>query len=151
MKRISIFMATIVMFGLLSIPSTYAQFGMGRGGGWGMGGQYQRKYNPATVETISGEVVSVDSITPLQGMSGGVHLQLKTPKEEISVHLGPAWYLNNQDMQIQLRDKIEVKGSRIVFSGQPTLIAAEVKKNDRVLKLRDLNGFHIWSGWRNWR
>jgi hypothetical protein len=33
-------------------------------GGWGMGSSYQRMYNPATVETVSGVVESVDKITP---------------------------------------------------------------------------------------
>jgi len=32
--------------------------------------------------------------------------------------------------------------------GQPAVIAAEVKKGDIVLKLRDDNGIPVWSGWR---
>ena len=54
-----------------------------------MGTPYQRMYNPATVETISGTVESVDKITPMRGMYYGIHIQLKTDKETISVHLGP--------------------------------------------------------------
>jgi len=72
----------------------------------------------------------------------------KTDKETISVHLGPAWYMDNQDVQIAVGDKVEVKGSRVTLDGKPTLIAAEVKKGDEVLTLRDANGFPAWSGWR---
>jgi hypothetical protein len=121
----------------------------GRGsGGWGMGGAYQRLYNPATVETVSGEVVSVDRITPMKGMGAGIHLQLKTDKETISIHLGPAWYIERLDARIDKGNKIEVKGSRVTVAGKPAIIAAEVKKGDALLKLRDDNGIPAWAGWR---
>ena len=121
----------------------------GRGsGGWGMGSAYQRMFNPATVETVSGEVVSVDRITPMKGMGAGIHLQLKTDKDTISIHLGPAWYIERLDARIETGDKIEVKGSRVTVAGKPAIIAAEVKKGDALLRLRDDSGIPVWSGWR---
>jgi hypothetical protein len=44
---------------------------------------------------------------------------------------------------------VEVKGSRITFEGKPAIIAAEIKKGEETLKLRDENGFPVWSGWRS--
>jgi len=121
----------------------------GRGsGGWGMGGAYQRMYNPATVESVSGEVISVTQATPRKGMGAGVHLQLKTDKETIPVHLGPAWYIDRLDDRIAKGDRIEVKGSRVTVAGKQVIIAAEVKKGDAVLKLRDDSGIPVWAGWR---
>jgi hypothetical protein len=117
-------------------------------GGWGMGSSYQRMYNPATVETVSGVVESVDKITPVKGMYSGIHLVLKTDKETIAVHLGPEWYIERQDVKIGKGDKIEVKGSRITFDGKPAIIAAECKKGDSILLLRDSSGFPAWAGWR---
>jgi hypothetical protein len=105
-------------------------------------------YDPKTVETITGQVVKVDRITPLKPMSAGVHMIMQTDKEQISVHLGPGFYVENQDVKIESKDKVEVKGSRVTFGGKPAIIAAEVKKGDEVLKLRDENGFPMWSGWR---
>jgi hypothetical protein len=35
-----------------------------------------------------------------------------------------------------------------MFEGKPAIIAAEVKKDDEVLTLRDASGFPAWSGWR---
>jgi hypothetical protein len=64
------------------------------------------------------------------------------------VHLGPGWYIENQDVKIAPKDSIEVKGSRIILDGKPAIIAAEVKKGDDVLVLRDVSGFPVWSGWR---
>ena len=46
-------------------------------GGWGLKSDYGKMYNPETVETISGEVISVDKITPRKGMLYGVHLKVK--------------------------------------------------------------------------
>ena len=117
-------------------------------GGWGMGGGYQRMYNPATVETVAGTVESIDRITPMKGMASGVHVTLKTEKGTLSVHLGPEWYVERLDTKIAKGDSIEVKGSRITYNGKPAIVAAEVKKGDTVLKLRDDNGIPVWAGWR---
>jgi hypothetical protein len=103
-------------------------------------------FDTKTVETISGEVVSVDKITPMKGMYYGVHLVVRTEKEMISVHLGLGWYIENQDVKIEPKDKIEIKGSRVTFEGKPAIIAAEVKKGDERLKLRDEKGFPAWAG-----
>ena len=117
-------------------------------GGWGSGGAYQRLYNPATVETISGKITAIDKITLTKDMSYGIHVMVKTDKETISVHLGPAWYLERLDTKIEKGDAIEVKGSRVTYNGKPAIIAAEVKKGDAVLKLRDDSGIPAWAGWR---
>jgi hypothetical protein len=150
MRQTMMLIAAVTTLGLAFTSEALPQQGiMWKGGsGWGSGTPYARMYNPQTVETIAGEVLSVDQITPMKGMSYGVHIVLKTNKETISVHLGPGWYIENQDVRIEPKDKIEVKGSRITFEGKPTLIAAEVKKGDEMLTLRDANGLPVWSGWR---
>ena len=117
-------------------------------GGWGMGSQYNRMYNPATVETVSGTVESVDKVTPVKGMYYGIHLMVKTDKETISVDLGPGWYIERLDTRIEKGDKVEVKGSRVTIAGKPAIIAAEVKKGDNTLVLRDSAGIPAWAGWR---
>jgi hypothetical protein len=150
--KFSLALAVAVLAMLFGAGSSFAQPRPGmmwRGsGGWGPGSQYNRMYDPKTVETISGEVTAIDRITPIKGMSGGVHMNVKTDKETISVHLGPSWYLENQDVKIAAKDKVEVKGAKTTFAGKPAIIAAEVKKGDEVLKLRDDSGFPVWSGWR---
>jgi len=117
-------------------------------GGWGMGMPYQRMYNPAKIETITGTVEAVDKITPLRAMSSGIRLMVKTDKETISVDLGPEWYIERFDTKLEKGDKVEVKGSRATFAGKPSIIAAEVKKGDSVLVLRDSEGIPAWAGWR---
>ncbi|MBM4264603.1 MAG: DNA-binding protein [Deltaproteobacteria bacterium] len=143
------FIALLLGFAL---SDSFAQRGPGmmwRGsGGWGPGTPYSKMYDPKTVEAITGEITSIDQITPNKGMAAGIHMNVKTDKDSLSVHLGPSWYLENQDVKLEPKDKVEVKGSRITFGGKPVVIAAEVKKGDEVLKLRDDAGFPVWSGWR---
>ncbi len=142
-----------VLTALLVVVSAATVFaapgrGWGGSGGWGMGGSYQRMYNPATVETVTGTVESVDKITPQKGMQYGIHLKLKTEKETIQVHLGPGWFIERLDTKIMKGDTVEVKGSRVTVGGKPAIIAAEVKKGGETLKLRDENGVPVWAGWR---
>jgi hypothetical protein len=150
MRRERIINVMIAASLVLIVSTAYA--GPWRGwrgsGGWGVGSQYNRMYNPATVENVSGVVESVDKITPMKGMNSGIHIMLKTDKETISIHVGPEWYIERQDVKLEKGDKIEVKGSRVTFSGKPAIIAAEVKKDDRTLVLRDGSGIPAWAGWR---
>ncbi|MBI5546551.1 MAG: DNA-binding protein [Deltaproteobacteria bacterium] len=118
------------------------------GGGWGPDGQHHRLYDPKTVETVTGVITKVERITPMRGMSAGIHLRLKTEKEAVAIHLGPEWYLSKDDLKLEPKDKIQVKGSRVTLNGKPAIIAAEVVKGDRALKLRDEDGLPVWSGWR---
>jgi hypothetical protein len=103
----------------------------------------QRNYDPKTVETIQGKVASVEK-APSKGRSHGVHLTVQTEKETISVHLGPDWYIDKQTPHIEANDTVTVTGSRMNIDGKPALIAAQVKKGDEVLKLRDENGIPAW-------
>jgi len=149
MRRKNIISLVVAVLFLSASIALAGPWGGWRGsGGWGMGSQYQRMYNPATVETLSGTVESVDKITPMKGMYSGVHLKIKTDKEIVDVHLGPEWYVERLDMKIQKGDMVEIKGSRVTLAGKPAVIAAEVKKGDSILVLRDSAGVPVWAGWR---
>lgn len=115
-----------------------------QGGLVGGGAGYDRMYDPRTVGSVSGEVVSVDKITD-RGTGSGLSLTLKTDKETILVYLGPGWFLEKQDLTFAPKDKVEVTGSQITFQGKPAIIAAQVNKGDQSLKLRDPAGIPAWA------
>ncbi|MBK9228152.1 MAG: DNA-binding protein [Ignavibacteria bacterium] len=117
--------------------------------GWGPGSSYNSMYDTKTVETISGSVISVQQILPDKNMSSGIHLLLVTENGSVSVHLGPAWYIDNQDTQIRNGDNVLITGSKVTYNGDQVIIAREVTKGDQVLKLREDNGYPLWSGWRS--
>jgi hypothetical protein len=104
----------------------------------------QRNYDPKTVETIEGKVLSVEKTTPPKNRGYGIHLALQTNKEIIPVHLGPGWYVEKQTPQIQANDTVTVTGSRVTIDGKPAIIATQVKKGNEILKLRDENGIPAW-------
>ena len=104
----------------------------------------QRNYDPKTVETIEGKVLSVEK-TASKRRGYGVHLTLQTDKETVSVHVGPGWYTDKQTPHIEANDTITVTGSRVTIDGKPAIIAAQVKKGNEILKLRDENGIPAWS------
>lgn len=137
---------SVVLMASLAVAAPWK--GWRGSGGWGMGGAYQRQYNPATIESVSGEIMSVDKVMPMKGMDSGIHLMLNTGTETVSVNLGPSWYIERLDTKIAKGDQVEVKGSRVKIAGKPAIIAAEVKKGDEVLKLRDDSGIPAWAGWR---
>jgi hypothetical protein len=117
-------------------------------GGWGPNGPYGRLYDPKTVETVRGRIVAVERVFPMRGMSAGVHVRLRTTAGVLDIHLGPAWFIDNQEITLKNGEDIEVRGSRVVVAGGPAIIAAEVTRGDDVLHLRDELGFPAWSGWR---
>ena len=143
----------LAMFTLLlwvagfAFPSpSLAQQSMGNMGNMGgMRGSYSRLYDPHTVVTVTGEVVSVEKVAYRSGRSYGIHLLLKTADEEIPVHLGPSWFMARHGMKIAPHDTIEVTGSRVTYGGKPAIIAAEVTRGSEKLVLRDSNGYPKWS------
>lgn len=138
--------ALVLILALTMACGSENQGGLEPGGGAG----YDRMYDPKTVETVSGEVVSVDKITD-RGMGYGVSLTLKTSKETIMVYLGPGWFLEKQDLTFAPQDQVEITGSQTTLQGKPAIIAAQVKKGDKSLKLRDPAGIPAWAGADNHR
>ncbi|MCE7921982.1 MAG: DNA-binding protein [Haliscomenobacteraceae bacterium CHB4] len=145
MKTFRMF-AWAAMFTILLPLTGTAQRGSG---GWCTKNNYSRIFDPKTIVEVKGAVASVEKITPETGMSAGIHLMVKTEKsEQISVHLGPAWYLDNQEIQFAAGDAVVVKGSRVTYQNAPAIIAMTVGKGDQVLTLRDKKGNPGWNGWR---
>jgi hypothetical protein len=83
--------------------------------------------------------------------SADVRMQVKTDTGDITVRLGPAWYLDHQDIQLQTGDYVSVEGTRMARVGESVMIASAVHKGNQVLILRDQEGVPVWRGWRQMR
>jgi hypothetical protein len=150
MKKM-IFMAVIVMVGVACSEVLAQEVTTWKDGwGWGPTTYYARIYNRHALESVSGEVVSVERITPVEGMSCGITIMVETDKETIPIHLGPAWYVDNQDVKIVPGDRVDVKGSRVTLEGKPALMAANMKRGNEALTLREVDGFPLWSNLIDW-
>jgi hypothetical protein len=64
------------------------------------------------------------------------------------VQVGPAWYLERQDLDIKENTRVQVSGARAEIDGQPVLMAREVQFDGQVITLRDAQGTPIWSSLR---
>lgn len=136
MRKYTFLITSVIFFIFCLVPDN--SFAQGRSGR----GPYGKLYDPQAVETISGEVTRVEQ-------SGcGKNIVLKTESGEVLVHLGPNFFLDHQDVQIKTQDKITVTGSKVMIDGQTYFVAAEVKKGDKRLILRNAKGDPVWSGWR---
>ena len=136
-----IFFLLVLLFAL----STYNLYSQRASGPWST---YNSIYDVNTVETIFGQVRSVDKMYSSNNMSYGFHMTVYTTTGDISVHLGPGWFIENQVIQIYKDDNVTIKGSRVTYEGSNVIIAKEVIKEGQVLMLRDDNGYPLWSGRR---
>ena len=149
MKRNHVLPAVAIC--LLFPALLFAQMGIKfRGsGGWCIGDQYEQTFINSNLETVVGEVMSIDTVTPLRDMASGIKFVMKTEREEIDIHLGPAWFILYQDMILQVKDKnIEVRGCRTMINGKPVIMATVLVRREKVLLLRDKDGIPYWCAWR---
>jgi len=109
--------------------------------------RHRAMYDTKTVETITGDVIKAEKIAFPGRKSEGVRLLLKTDKEEIPIALGPSRYLDAQNVKIGEKDRIEVTGSRVTGKrGKTFILAAQIKKGDAMLILRNEDGKPLWAG-----
>lgn len=117
--------------------------------GWGRDDQYWTMYNRDRERSITGTVTRIDRASPMGEMSEGLQATLRTEQgETMIVNLGPAWYLDNQDIEIRQNDRLEVKGSTATIAGKQVFIASEIEKDGDTLRLRHEDGTPAWSGWK---
>jgi hypothetical protein len=135
------FLGLVLLVGMLGCSSVaYAQRGPGMG---------QRMYDPSTVETVTGVVTAVDTVTGRRGRQHqGIHVRMTASGEPLTVHLGPLFHLQQQTVRVQAGDTLTVRGSRVTMRGEPSLIAAELTRQDQTWRLRDEQGFPRWRGQR---
>ena len=149
-----------ICFCILMSVSLSAQPKFIGSGGWCFGERYDQHFTNANQEIFVGQVKSIDTVTPYREMSLGIQMQLQTESELVTVHLGPAWYILNQDMVLEVNDEnIEVKGCWASINGKKVVIASRFGKangmgdpershSTRTRILRDKDGIPYWCAWR---
>jgi len=127
----------------------YVPAGESRGGGWGVDTPYGRLYDPAKEQTISGQVVSIETSAPMPGMAPGMQMLVQTEDgKSTRVQVGPAWYLERQDLDMKENTHVQVTGARAEIEGQPVLMAREVQFDGQFVTLRDAQGMPMWHSLR---
>jgi hypothetical protein len=97
---------------------------------------------------LNGEIIAIQYYDAGNCLNSGIHIRLKTASAVIPVHLGPAWYVNQQERLLSVGSAATVRGLHITFDGQPAALAIEISTSGGTLKLRDDNGAPYWRGQR---
>jgi hypothetical protein len=108
-----------------------------------VGSSARRIYDPNTETTVKGTVEKVTEIGD-QGWTG-THLTLRTNEQKYDVHVGPSAYVAKSGFTFSAGNQIEVTGSKLKFGGADAIVAREIKKDGKVLTLRDRRGIPSWS------
>lgn len=99
--------------------------------------------------TITGKVSQVLTETLQDKMHPGMAILVDSKeKGRVRIHLGPVWYLERQEFNLEPGQEVTVQGVCLEVKGQTRLIAAQVTVGDSVLLLRDQQGQPMWEAWR---
>lgn len=95
--------------------------------------------DPQTQTTIRGRAISIEhnyKSQPIAAKEIVTWVRVKTVTgEQKLIYLGSARALQQQALQVNVRDQIEVQGVQMPKAKQPTIVASSLKKGDRVWKI----------------
>lgn len=140
-RSLFVALSLVALLWAMSTPALAQQRGQGRTAA-------DRMFDPATVETVKGVIARIDTVQSRRGPSKGLHLQLQMADATLPVHLGPTWFFADQSFAFATDDSLTVRGSRVTMGGADALIAAELRRGDQSLQLRDETGRPVWRGQR---
>lgn len=138
--------AAFVMAGTAVADCGHAHAGKGHGACMGKGDC--PVYDSAATMTLEGTVVAIEKEQCKGCNMTHVDLVVKMKDDEVTVRLGPAWYLDNQGEMLKKDDVVKVVASKIKYEDTDMYVAGKVSKGDDTLMLRDKDGLPMWQGWR---
>jgi DNA/RNA endonuclease YhcR with UshA esterase domain len=102
------------------------------------------QYDAARQVIVRGTVQEVRNYQcPVSG-TVGAHITLKQDFGSIEVHLAPATFLKQYEIEIKKGDQVEIQGVKIQFEGKPALLARVVADDNVMYQFRDSNGKPLW-------
>ncbi len=108
-----------------------------------VGNSVRRMYDPNTEATVKGTVEKVTEIGE-QGRTG-THLTVRTSGQALDVHVGPTAYVAESGFTFLAGDQVEVTGSKVKVDGADAIVAREIKRDGKILTLRNRQGIPRWS------
>ncbi|MBI3492106.1 MAG: hypothetical protein HY047_10040 [Acidobacteria bacterium] len=109
-----------------------------------LAGQTPSRYDRAAEQRITGTIKAVASYPAADG-GVGVHLDLTTADGFVSVHLGPAMYIGQNNFWFFADDNVEIIGTRVETNGNVAVWAKAIRKGSDILVLRLADGTPKWT------
>lgn len=112
---------------------------------WAKGGGILGSWSTAgSPRTIDGKVVEMTEVHLGDGGSARA-VKISTSSGEETVLVGPAWYMDNQELMYRPGDPIKLKARRITVDGKEHLVAGSIDHNGRSTTLIDDDGRPVWD------
>jgi sporulation protein YlmC with PRC-barrel domain len=112
---------------------------------WTPGSDYLKKFDAGSVKTIEGTIESVGTFRPAPDAMEGLRLRVRTADGLISVHAGPAGFIERHDVSLNVGDKVRITGAKTDFSGRPVILASAICLGDKSVVLREKDGTPAWK------
>lgn len=105
--------------------------------GWEETDAYNQYYDVNTTAKLKGVVAGFKEEPPMEGMSPGVVMVVRTCLSMVDIHICPSWFLRPSDIRIRKGSAVTVKGCWADIQGKSVFMASKIKKNHHlVLKVR---------------
>ncbi|MEN9809369.1 MAG: hypothetical protein RLZZ488_936 [Pseudomonadota bacterium] len=117
-------------------------------GGWHYRGAYGQMYFTGKDVTLQGTVVETNEFVPRPRMMRGRQIILQTTDGKINVHLGPEWYVREQDFKLKTGERAEIRGKLIGEGAAAFVVASQVSQGGQTWVLRDSEGIPFWCAMR---
>lgn len=145
----SIFFAACILSSCTSVAAgPAAQQGPSMMGGWHYHGAYGQMYFSGKDVTLQGTVLETSQFTPRPRMMRGRQIVLQTSEGKINVHLGPEWYVREQEVNLKAGEQVQIRGKQIGEGTKSFVVASEIKKDGQTWVLRDSQGIPFWCAMR---
>lgn len=99
----------------------------------------QGRFDPSTLETLEGTILSVE-----RSRGQSLFITLKTDQGNQWINLGPDWYLTSQGFTPTTNSTVQVTAARSPAGNNPTLIATQIQQGNLTVQLRDASGNPVW-------
>ncbi len=113
--------------------------------GWEEGSKYNKLFKITKIDTVTGIILQVENIPPMQGMAQGIILKVKSGKDTILVHVCPKWMGDLLNINLQSKEEVTIEGGQAKCNGNTVFIATKLTTSGIILQVRDENGTPIWD------
>jgi len=100
--------------------------------------------DPASLTTFEGKVTAVS----VAWGKGQPSMTLGTASGDVTILLGPIWYMDQSRFTIEVGSALIVKAFRAVQKDSADYVAQEITNRDKntTLAFRDADGYPLWKG-----
>lgn len=102
------------------------------------------QHQTSALETIRGEVFTIDKVVLRNGLSRGLQIMVETDDEILPAYIGPEWVLESNNLVLNPHDRVTMKGLRTNIDGFDLFVVSEVTKGQKTISIMDQNKLSAW-------